>query len=284
MYKNKNEQNKTKTENRNEQKRTKQNKKYKGVVEMKKRAAKIAILMCLIGTVSMAGEITVSAAASLKDVMQDIKKVYESESKGEKVTFNFGGSGSLQKQIENGAPADVFVSAAAKQMNELQKENLIENSTRTDIVTNEVVLILPKMSKSKIKDYNGLVNGDIKKIGCGEPASVPVGQYSMEVFKNIGINEKISGKLVYAKDVRTVLSWVESENADAGIVYRTDAVISDKIKIVCAAPKGSHSSIVYPAAVISESKSKESAGKFVKFLKSAKAKELFIKYGFTPVN
>ena len=267
--------------NKNEQNRTK---KIKGVVEMKKRVLVTMLAAVVISSICMAKDITVSAAASLKDVMQDIKKAYETEGKSDSLIFNFGGSGALQQQIENGAPTDVFISAAPKQMDALVSKGLIENGTKLNIVTNEVVLIIPKTSKSKISSYNGLSDVGIAKIGCGEPASVPVGQYSMEVFKNLGITDKVVGKLVYAKDVRAVLNWVETENADAGIVYRTDAISSDKIKIVCAAPKGSHSLIIYPAAVISESKVKDSASKFVKFLKSAKAKEIFVKYGFTPLN
>ena len=267
--------------NKNEQNRTK---KIKGVVEMKKRVLVTMLAAVVISSICMAKDITVSAAASLKDVMQDIKKAYETEVKSDSLIFNFGGSGALQQQIENGAPTDVFISAAPKQMDALVSKGLIENGTKLNIVTNEVVLIIPKTSKSKINSYNGLSDAGIAKIGCGEPASVPVGQYSMEVFKNLGIADKVAGKLVYAKDVRAVLNWVETENADAGIVYRTDAITSDKIKIVCAAPKGSHSLIIYPAAVISESKVKDSASKFVKFLKSAKAKEIFVKYGFTPLN
>lgn len=267
--------------NKNEQNRTK---KIKGVVEMKKRVLVTMLAAVVISSICMAKDITVSAAASLKDVMQDIKKAYETEVKSDNLIFNFGGSGALQQQIENGAPTDVFISAAQKQMDALVSKGVIENGTKLNIVTNEVVLIIPKTSKSKISSYNGLSDVGIAKIGCGEPASVPVGQYSMEVFKNLGITDKVVGKLVYAKDVRAVLNWVETENADAGIVYRTDAITSDKIKIVCAAPKGSHSLIIYPAAVISESKVKDSASKFVKFLKSAKAKEIFVKYGFTPLN
>ena len=251
---------------------------------MKKRVLVTMLAAVVISSICMAKDITVSAAASLKDVMQDIKKAYETEVKSDSLIFNFGGSGALQQQIENGAPTDVFISAAPKQMDALVSKGLIENGTKLNIVTNEVVLIIPKTSKSKISSYNGLSDVGIAKIGCGEPASVPVGQYSMEVFKNLGITDKVVGKLVYAKDVRAVLNWVETENADAGIVYRTDAITSDKIKIVCAAPKGSHSLIIYPAAVISESKVKDSASKFVKFLKSAKAKEIFVKYGFTPLN
>lgn len=251
---------------------------------MKKRVLITMVAAVVISSICMAKDITISAAASLKDVMQDIKKVYEAEAKGENLIFNFGGSGALQQQIENGAPTDIFISAATKQMDALVSKGLIEAGTQYNIVTNEVVLIVPKDSKIKINSYAGLADSGIAKIGCGEPASVPVGQYSMEVFKYLGITDKVNSKLVYGKDVRAVLNWVETENADAGIVYRTDAITSDKIKVVCAAPKGSHSAIIYPAAVISESKSKESALKFVKFLKSAKAKEIFVKYGFTPLN
>lgn len=251
---------------------------------MKMKNLVLLVAMVIITSLSMAKEITVSAAVSLKDVMQDIKKAYEADAKEEKVIFNFGGSGSLQQQVENGAPVDVFISAAPKQIDELIKKEFIEKETKVDLVKNDVVLVIPKNSKLNIYNYNGLTDISIQKIGIGEPKSVPCGQYAMEIFKSLGIADKLTPKLIFGKDVREILRWVETENADAGIVYKTDAIISDKVKIVCVAPKGSHSVVIYPAAIIKDSKVKESAKSFVDYLKGAKAKALFEKYGFTPLN
>lgn len=242
---------------------------------------KIVMLMVILCAIANGGELTVSAAASLKDVLTEIQKVYETGDK--KVVFNFGGSGSLQNQIENGAPVDVFISAAKKQVEELDKKNFLVKGSQVEIVKNDVVLIVPKSSKVNIKDYMGLTDKKIKVIGIGEPSSVPAGQYAMEIFKYIGIDSKISSKLVYGKDVRTILSWVESENADAGIVYKTDAMLSDKIKIIAKASDESHKPVVYPAAIIADTKSLNESKKFIEFLKSKKAQSIFIKFGFTPI-
>ena len=240
----------------------------------------ILIMAVMVSVAVCAKDITVSAAASMKDVMQEIKTMYEGQSK-DKIVFNFGSSGSLKKQIENGAPADVFISAAPKQMNDLEKGGYLLEGSRVNLVINDVVLIVPTDSKSKIKEFKGLKNSEIGKIAIGEPKSVPVGQYTMEILKNLGISD-VTSKAVYAKDVREVLSWVETSNVDAGVVYKTDAMISKNVKIICSAPKGSHEQVLYPAAVIKGSPVADSAKDFIKFIKTPKVKAVFEKYGFTP--
>ena len=244
---------------------------------------KVVLMFVVLGSV-FAGEITVSAAASLKDVMGEIEKIYEMEFKGTKVVFNFGASGALQQQIENGAPVDIFISAASKQVDELNKKGYLLTESQSNLLKNDIVLVVPGDSKANIKDFYGLNNEKIKVIGIGEPKSVPVGQYSLEVFKKLNILNSVESKLIYGKDVRTVLTWVETENVDAGIVYKTDAILSDKIKIIGSAPNGSHSPVIYPVAIIKDTKYVSEAKSFLEFLKGKKAKDIFIKYGFTPVN
>ena len=226
--------------------------------------------------------ITVSAAASLKDTMLEIQKEYKLENARDELIFNFGSSGSLQRQIENGAPVDVFISAGEKQVNELEKENLLLENTRINLLKNEVVLIVPSNSSLFLIDYEDLVDGKIKTIGIGDPKSVPAGQYGMEVFDYLELSEKLNDKFVYGKNVRAVLSWVETENVDAGIVYKTDAVISTKVKIVEEAPAGSHRTIIYPAAIIKDSGLVEESQKFLDFLRGDKARKIFLKFGFKP--
>ena len=242
----------------------------------------LIIILAMTNSIS-AVTITVSAAASLKDVMTEIKKAYEIENKVDKLRFNFGGSGSLQQQIENGAPVDIFISAAQKQIDELDKKNLLVKTSKVNLLKNEVVLVTPISSKLAIKSYKDLVNKNVITIGIGEPKSVPAGQYSIERFNKLGISEKIISKLVYGKDVRTILSWVETGNVDAGIVYKTDAISSDKVKVVSTAPKDSHTLVIYPAAIVSDSKLQNESKKFLKFLKSKKAIDIFIKFGFSPI-
>lgn len=244
----------------------------------------VVLLMMVFCNFIFAGGLTVSAAASLKDVMTEIGKVYETDFKGQKVVFNYGASGALQQQIENGAPVDLFISAAAKQVDDLDKKGFLLTNSKFELLKNDIVLIVPLGSTMGIKDFSGLTMDKIKRIGIGEPKSVPVGQYSLEVFKFLNIQSNLDSKLIFGKDVRAVLNWVETENVDAGIVYRTDALLSDKVKIIGSAPKDSHSPVIYPVAIVKDSKSINQAKEFLTFLKSKKIKDIFIKYGFTPLN
>jgi molybdate transport system substrate-binding protein len=228
-------------------------------------------------------EITISAAASLRDAFIDIQKFYEHENPGTKLVFNFGAAGSLQQQIENGAPVDVFVSAAAKQVDELDKKGFLLNGSRITFVENSIVLVVPGDSKLK-GDFNLLASDSVAKIALGETASVPVGQYSLEIFDSLGIRDRVLPKAVFAKDVREVLTWVETGNVDAGIVYKTDALVSKgKVIILASAPVGSHKPVIYPAAVLKDSKHAEAAKDFLAYLKSKKGNGIFVKYGFIPV-
>jgi len=223
--------------------------------------------------------LTISAAASLKDSLNEIKTLYEAKNTNVKLTINYGSSGTLQQQIEQGADVDIFVSAAAKQMDALASKDLLLKDTRKNILENDVVLIVPK-DNTTITSFNDLTTDKVKKIALGEAKTVPAGQYAEEVFTKLGTLDKIKTNAVYANDVKQVLSWVETGNADAGIVYTTDAKVSDKVKVVAAAPSDSHSPVIYPASVIKASKKADSAKDFMNFLSDAKAKAVFEKYGF----
>lgn len=225
-------------------------------------------------------QLTVSAAASLKEVMEAIKPVYSKKNPDVEITYNFGSSGSLQQQIEQGAPVDVFISAAAKQMDSLQEKGLLLNETRQDLLTNRMVLIAPKES-TKIKSFKDLTDEAAKNIALGEPESVPAGKYAREVLTSLNLFESVDAKAVYGKDVRQVLNYVATGNTDAGIVYETDAKTSDRVKIVEIAPPNSHKPIVYPIAVVKESKKVEAAKEFVQFMFAPEAKAVFEQYGFT---
>lgn len=230
---------------------------------------------------SAPNELLVSAAASLKDALEEIKPMYSKQNSNVAVTYNFGSSGSLQQQIEQGAPVDVFISAAKKQMDALQSKNLLLNETRKNLLKNKMVLIVPK-NNTTIKSFRDLGTTQAKKIAVGEPGSVPAGQYAQETLTSLGLFNQVKDKLVFAKDVRQVLSYVETGNVDAGFVYLTDAKTSNEVKIVATASEASHSPIVYPVAVIKNSKSLNNAKGFVQFLSSRQAKSVFEKYGFTP--
>jgi molybdate transport system substrate-binding protein len=223
--------------------------------------------------------LTVSAAVSLSEALKEIGPIYEKANPNTKITYNFGSSGSLQQQIEQGAPVDVFISAAEKQIDALQSKNLLLPGTRKKLLTNQIVLIAPKTGLG-ISGFKDLTQPQIKRIALGEPKSVPAGQYGEETLKYYGILEQVKPKIIYAKDVRQVLTYVESGNVDAGLVYLTDAKTSDRVKRVATAASNAHSPIVYPIAVIKETKQADAAKDFLQFLSSNPAKAVFTRYGF----
>jgi len=215
----------------------------------------------------------------LKDALDTLGPLYEREYPGSRVTFNYAGSGTLVHQIEQGAPVDVFFSAAEKQMNQLESERLILPDTRTDIVENALVMISPS-SEPSLHDLSGLTSPRIHSIALGKPSTVPAGEYAKETLDHLGLFGAIEKKIVYAKDVRAVLAYVETGNADAGFVYRTDALTSSKVRIAATAPSGAHDPIVYPAAVLKGSRDPGAARSFLAFLKGREARAVFEKYGF----
>lgn len=230
-------------------------------------------------TAQINSTILVSAAASLKDALEEVKQSYQKFKSNAAVNYNFAASGTLQRQIENGAPADVFISAAQKQMDELQQKNLILPETRRNLLTNSIVLVVPKNSNT-VATFRGLTSPNVKRIAVGEPRSVPAGQYADELFKNLGILEQLKPKFTYGNSVRNVLAAVESGNADAGVVYATDAKISNQVKVVDTAAANLHSPIVYPMAVLKNTKNVAAAKEYAQFLQSASARSIFTKYGF----
>lgn len=225
-------------------------------------------------------ELIISAAASLTDVLEELKVTYEEENPNIKLNFTFGSSGALQAQIEEGAPVDVFFSAAEKQMDALVEGDHILEDTRNTVLINKVVLIAPKDSTLDIKSFEDLANDNIGKIAIGDPSNVPVGQYTEEIFENLKLTDSAMPKAVLGSDVRTVLTWVESGEVDCGIVYATDAFTSKDINIVADAPEGSHKKVTYPLAVVKDSKHAEEAKSFIDFLMGEEAGKAFESYGF----
>lgn len=240
----------------------------------------LLLVSCSRPTSTVAPSLTISAAASLKDAIAEVQQLY-TQQQPVTITNNFGASGSLQQQIEQGAPVDIFICAAATQMDALQQKGLIIADTRKNILSNQVVLIAPKNSHL-VSNFKDLTSDRVQKIALGEPKSVPAGKYGQEVLTFYNIFTQIKPKIIYAKDVRQVLAYVETGNVDAGIVYLTDAKVSD-VKIVAIAPVNSHSQVVYPVAVIKASKNINTAKQFVQFLSSKPASDVFNKYGFTKV-
>jgi molybdate transport system substrate-binding protein len=247
----------------------------------------LATLVCAVlfdGALASSGsptDITVSAAISLRDSLDEIVRLYRPEHPNVTVYLNLGASGTLQRQIEQGAPVDVFISASPSEMDSLQSKRLILSDTRSDLVKNSVVLIVPK-GASAPADFRDLTNTRIKVIAIGDPQSVPAGSYAKQVLTHFGLYEGLRPKFVFAKDVRQVLTYVETGNADAGIVYATDARTSTRVSIVATAPKDSHAPVIYPVAVLAGSRNVEAAKSFVAFLLSSKCAQVFDKHGFVP--
>ena len=226
------------------------------------------------------GALTVSAAVSLKDAFKEIAALYETQT-GRSISFNFGASGALQKQIETGAPVDVFASAGVPQMDELAGKNLIDAATRRDFASNTLVLIVPANSKTQSLTFADLTKPEITKIAVGNPKTVPAGVYSEQVFEKLNLKSALQTKLILAEDVRQVLDYVARGETDAGLVYASDArSAGDKIRVAANAPEGSHAPISYPIAVVTDSERKDSAREFIDFILSAEGQKILRKHGF----
>ncbi|HXF75137.1 MAG TPA: molybdate ABC transporter substrate-binding protein [Methylomirabilota bacterium] len=226
-----------------------------------------------------AEEILVSAAASLTDVLKEISASYQAKAK-HTVQFNFGPSSGLARQIEGGAPADIFFSADLPQMDALEKKGLLEPGSRKNLLSNQLVIIVPADSRIAITSPKDLLKADVKRIALAEPSSVPVGVYSQQYLADQGLWDQLKSKVVPVQDVRATLASVESGNVEAGFVYKTDAAVSKRVKIVYEVPVDKGPKITYPVAIIKESKRKGAARDFLNYLQSATAKNAFTKYGF----
>ena len=223
--------------------------------------------------------INISAAASLSEALTEIQTEYEKETK-DTLQFNFAGSGSLQKQIQEGAPCDLFVSASKAHMDTLEGAGFINPESRKDILGNTLTLIASKENADVIKGTNSLTSADVESISIGEPETVPAGKYAQQSFESLGFADEIKDKIILAKDVKQVLEYVETGNVDCGLVYKSDAILLETGKIVADIPEDSHDPIVYPAALIKDGEQLEAAADFYEFLQTDYAKGVFEKYGF----
>lgn len=225
-------------------------------------------------------EIYVFAASSMTDCLNEVIDLYEKESDNHVIPV-YEGSGTLKKQISEGADCDIFISANQTYMDELQEEGAVQEDTRKDLLGNSLTLIASAEKAETITDVQSLLNDDIAIVAIGEPNDVPAGQYAKEMFENLGIWNDIQSKLVYAKNVRAVLEYVDGGDADAGFVYRTDAVLLEKGVIIGDVPEEYYTTVHYPAAIMTNASQPKAAADFYDFLKNDKVKAVFEKYGFT---
>ncbi len=225
---------------------------------------------------------TIFAAASTTNAITDIAKLFEQKKKA-KVTHSFASSSTLAKQIEQGAPADVFLSANPKWMDYLEKKKMIVPQSRFNLLGNKIVLIAPASSSLKVHISpqfdlaKALGNG---KLAMGDPAHVPAGIYGKQALEKLGVWQKVEPNVARAKDVRAALALVERGEAPLGVVYATDAAITKKVKVVGVFPADSHPPIIYPVALVKD-RATPVAKEFLDFLKSPEAKGIFEKYGFS---
>ena len=246
--------------------------------DFKTLSVSLSAFIFLVASAGRADNLTVSAAISLKPALEEIAKAYGKETKN-KLAFNFGASGTLERQIESGAPVDVFISAASKQVEELESKGLILPGTKRVLLENSLVLVVPT-GKSGISRFEDLTKASIKKIAVGDPKTVPAGQYAAEVFEKLNLTKAISAKLVTAENVRQVLTYVETGNVDAGVVYLTDALGSRAVSLAARAEPSWHSPIVYPIAVLKATKHEVAAKAFENYLSIREATQIFQKRGF----
>ena len=226
-----------------------------------------------------ADNILVAAAASLADVLKELAQPYEAKSM-HKLVLTLGASNFLARQINEGAPADMFFSADLAQMDFLEMNRRLEPGTRKNLLSNQLVIVAPADSKLAIDSPKDLLRPDVRKIALADPAAVPVGVYTSKYLAKEGLWEKLKPKIVPVLDVRATLASVESANVEAGFVYKTDAAISSKVKVVYQVPLDKGPKIVYPIAIVRDSKKKDAARDCMSYLLSPAGNAIFKKFGF----
>jgi len=247
--------------------------------KMKLNRLTLLVLALLASAGLQAAEISVFAAASLTDSLKEIAAGYE-KSSGDKITFNLGASSTLARQIEAGAPADIFFSADEAQMNGLAKLGLIDPATRKSRLGNSLVVVVTADSTLQINSASDLTNATVKQIALADPKAVPAGVYAKAWLTQQQLWPAIEPKVVPTENVRAALAAVESGNVEAGVVYKTDAGISKKVKVAYEVPAADAPDISYPMALVKDSKQPDAAKNFLNYLDSKEAGDIFKKFGF----
>lgn len=232
-------------------------------------------------TGAVGGTLTLAAAASLEKVFtEELIPMFNGQYPDVVIEGSYDSSGKLQTQIEEGAPVDVFFSAATKQMTALSEEGMIADDTMVKLLENKIVMIVPEGNEDRFSSFEEIVNADM--IAIGDPESVPAGQYAKEALTNLGLWDQVEGRLSLGTNVTEVLNWVAASSAEAGIVYATDAAsITDQVSVIAEAPEGSCQKVIYPAAMLSGSQNPEASQAFLDFLQTEEAAKVFEAAGFT---
>ncbi|HWC05026.1 MAG TPA: molybdate ABC transporter substrate-binding protein [Methylomirabilota bacterium] len=228
-----------------------------------------------------AQEIMLSVAISMKDAVEELGRAFSRRRPGVQLRYNFGSSGELQKQIEAGAPVDLFVSAAQRQMDELDRQGLIVRESRRVFARNALTVIKPADSRLDLATPQDLLGSRVGRIVIGNPKTVPAGQYAEESLRALGLWERLQPKLVFAENVRQVLEYVARGEVEAGVVYTTDAAArADRVKEAFRPGEETYRPVVYPAAVVASSKRPALARAFLDLLVSPEGQAVFERLGF----
>jgi molybdate transport system substrate-binding protein len=239
----------------------------------------LALAFFCASQVSQAGTLAVFAAASLTDCLKEIGTNFRAE-RNIQVEYNFAASSILARQIEEGAPADLFFSADEAKMDQLQQKGLIDPVTRRDQLSNTLVIIVPSDSRATVNGPADLRSAAFGRIALADPAAVPAGIYARDYLQKVHLWEALAPKVQPMANVRAALAVVESGDADAGFVYATDAAISKKARVAYAVPAAAGPKIVYPVAALKDASNPAAARAFLAFLASKSAGMTFVKYGF----
>lgn len=240
----------------------------------------LIILLSLVSPLATA-DTTVFAAASLKNALDEITRSWSAQKSG-RVVVSYAGSSALARQIEKGAPADIFISADLEWMDYLAHRKLINDASRVNLLRNELVMIAPAAAKISVELKPGLKLGDLlgnDRLSMADPDSVPAGKYGKAALEALGIWPQVATKIIRADNVRTALNFVARGETPLGIVYRTDAAAEDKVRVIAVFPADTHPQIVYPAALLAAGRNAEAAA-FFSYLKSNAATGVFRKHGF----
>lgn len=244
--------------------------------------------MVAVGTLGLSGcadesaattEIVVSAATSLSNVLTEIGAAYEAHAPGRSVRFNFGASGALEQQIRQGAEVDLFMSAAAHQIDSLIAAGLLDPASRTVVARNTLVLVVSDESALAVGGFSDLASESVRRVAMGTPESVPAGDYARQTLQTLGIWSEVERKVVYTANVRQALTYAELEEVDAAFVYSTDALTA-KVRTIASAPEGSHAPIEYVAGIVMNSPQREAASEFLEFISSPAASAILERFGF----
>ncbi len=246
-----------------------------------RRFAVAAVLGLALAASSRAAELNVFAAASLSDALQVLAASYQ-KATGDTVHLNLAASSTLARQIKAGAPADLFFSADEAKMDDLAKAGLIVPATRRSLLGNTLVIVVATDSPLILKSAADLAGPSVRRVALAEPATVPAGIYAREYFQKKGWWEAVRAKAVSTENVRGALAAVESGNADAGIVYKTDALISRKVRVGYEISSADGLRISYPVALVKDGKNPAGAARFLALLASAEGRAVFVKFGFVP--